>query len=73
MKVINIHSSIINQPINKIAELFKTLSTETDKLWPKGQWTEMKFKDSIKVGAEGEHGPIKYSVEEYKPNRIIQL
>lgn len=35
MKVINIHSRIINQPINKIAELFETLSTETDKIWPK--------------------------------------
>jgi hypothetical protein len=73
MKVINIHSRIINQPINKIAELFETLSTETDKIWPKEKWPEMKFKDYIKVGAKGGHGPIKYSVEEYKPNKIIQF
>jgi hypothetical protein len=73
MKVINIHSRIINQPINKIAELFETLSTETDKIWPKEKWPEMKFKDYIKVGAKSGHGPIKYSVEEYKPNKIIQF
>lgn len=73
MKVINIHSRIINQPINKIAELFETLSTETDKIWPKEKWPEMKFKDHIKVGAKGGHGPIKYAVEKYKPNKIIQF
>jgi len=33
----------------------------------------MKFKDGIQVGAKGGHGPIKYSVEKYNPNKIIQF
>ncbi|SFZ92591.1 hypothetical protein SAMN05428642_102814 [Flaviramulus basaltis] len=33
----------------------------------------MKFKNEIKVGANGGHGPIRYSVEEYNPNKIIQF
>lgn len=33
----------------------------------------MKFKDRIKVGANGGHGPIRYSVEKYNPSEIIQF
>ena len=73
MNVINIHTRVVNQPIKKIAELFETLSTETDKIWPKEKWPEMKFKDGIKVGAKGGHGPIKYVVEKYTPSEIIQF
>ncbi|WP_443633473.1 hypothetical protein ABXT64_00705 [Candidatus Marifrigoribacter sp. Uisw_064] len=73
MKVLNIHQRTLNQPKSKIAELLKTLSTENDRIWPKEKWPEMKFKDGIKVGAKGGHGPIRYSVEKYNPNEIIQF
>ncbi|MCJ8292367.1 MAG: hypothetical protein MJK07_21550 [Flavobacteriales bacterium] len=33
----------------------------------------MKFKNGIQVGAKGGHGPIRYSVEKYNPNEIIQF
>lgn len=33
----------------------------------------MKFKEGIQVGAKGGHGPIRYTVEEYNPNEIIQF
>ena len=33
----------------------------------------MKFKGGIRVGAKGGHGPIRYSVEQYNPNEIIQF
>lgn len=54
-------------------ELLKTLSTEKDEIWPQEKWPEMKFKDGIKIGAKGGHGPIRYSVEKYNPNEIIQF
>ena len=73
MKVLNIHKRILNQPKSKVTELLKTLSTENDRIWPKEKWPEMKFKDGIKVGAKGGHGPIRYSVEKYIPNEIIQF
>tara|TARA_R110000868_G_scaffold163800_1_gene396124 strand:- start:5285 stop:5716 length:432 start_codon:yes stop_codon:yes gene_type:complete len=51
----------------------KTLSTENDLIGPKENWPEMKFKDGIQVGAKGGHGPIRYTVEKYDPNEIIQF
>ena len=73
MKVLNIHKRTLNQPIDKLAELLKTLSTENDRIWPKEKWPEMKFKEGIKIGAKGGHGPIRYSVEKYNPNELIQF
>ena len=56
-----------------MAELLKTLSTENDRIWPKENWPAMKFKDGIQVGAKGGHGPIRYSVEKYNLDEIIQF
>jgi len=73
LKVLNIHKRTLNQPIDKVAELLKTLSTENDRIWPKEKWPEMKFKEGIKIGAIGGHGPIRYSIEKYNPNELIQF
>ena len=73
MKVLNIHKRTINQPKKKVVELLGTLSTENDKIWPNEKWPTMKFKSGIKNEAKGGHGPIRYSVEKYKPNEIIQF
>lgn len=73
MKVLNIHKRTLNQLKEKVAELLKTLSTENDRIWPKEKWPEMKFKEGIKIGAKGGHGPIRYSIEKYNPNELIQF
>jgi len=73
LKVLNIHKRTLNQPKEKVAELLKTLSTENDRIWPKEKWPEMKFKEGIKIGAKGGHGPIRYSIEKYNPNELIQF
>ena len=72
MKVLNIHKRILHQPKSKVSELLKTLSTENDKIWP-SKWPRMKFKTGIQVGAKGGHGPIRYTVEKYNPDEIIQF
>lgn len=73
MKVLNVHSRIIDQPKQKVVDLLETLSTEGDAIWPKEKWPKMKFKGGIQAGAKGGHGPIRYSVEKYDPNEIIQF
>jgi len=73
LKVLNIHTRTINQPIREVSELLETISTENDKIWPKGKWPRMKFNDGIHMGAKGGHGPIRYTVEKYDPNEIIQF
>lgn len=73
MKILNVHKRIINQPLNTVADLLSTMSTSSDKVWPTENWPRMTFDDGIKVGAKGGHGPIKYDVEIYDPNKLIQF
>lgn len=73
MKVTNIHYRIYNVSIKKITELFNTLSSKRDMIWPVEKWPKMIFKDGIKVGASGGHGPIRYVVEEYNSKELIQF
>lgn len=73
MKVLNVHKRTINQPKSEIAELLKTLSTENDRFWPIEKWPKMKFINGIQMGAKGGHGPIKYTVENFNPEQVIQF
>jgi hypothetical protein len=73
LKVLNIHKRIINLPKSKVSKLLETLSTENDKIWPNEKWPAMRFKNGIKIDAQGGHGPIRYCVEKYNPCEIIQF
>lgn len=71
MKVTNIHSRIINHPIEKVAELLSTLATPEDKVWPFEKWPKMKFKEGMKIGAKGGHGPIRYTIEDIQKGESV--
>lgn len=73
MRILNIHKRIINQPKIRVSGILETLSTQNDRIWPKEKWPAMKFTNGIQIGAKGGHGPIRYSVEKYNPNEIIQF
>ena len=34
---------------------------------------KMKFKEGMKVGAKGGHGPIRYTIDKYIPGELIQF
>jgi len=71
--VINIHKRIINQPKEKISELFRTLATENDKILNTNKWSPMKLNNGKTIGSKGGHGPIRYTVQKYIPNDYIQF
>lgn len=73
MRVINIHKRIINQPKEKVSELLRTLSTENDKIIPTDKWSAMKLNEGLKEGSKGGHGPIRYTVQKYNPDELIQF
>ena len=73
MKVLNIHTRVINQPKAVIDKLFKTLSTKEDKIWPKEKWPAMKFRDGLIQGARGGHGPIRYTIKQIIPSEKIEF
>ncbi len=73
MKVLNIHRRIINHPKEKVSELLGTLSTKNDKIWPNEKWPAMKFRKGLVEGANGGHGPIRYSIEKYESKEFIEF
>lgn len=73
MKVINIHQRIINQPKENVAILFETLSKKDDKIWPFEKWPSMKFKDGLKIGSKGGHGPVRYTIVEFVKGAFIKF
>jgi len=73
LKIINIHRRIIYQKENLIAEIFNSLATKNDRIWPIGKWPKMKFKDGVKVDSVGGHGPIRYSINKYVVGKYIEF
>lgn len=71
MKVVNIHKRVLNQPILKIGELLDTLATDNDMMLATDKWSPMKLDKGLQVGSKGGHGPIKYFVTEYQPQKSI--
>ena len=73
MKVINVHVRNIAQEKSKIEELFKTLSSKNDLILATDKWSPMILDNALNIGSKGGHGPIKYTVIDYKPDNFIQF
>jgi hypothetical protein len=73
LKVTNIHSRTLPKSMAEVSRLLETLATDSDALWPKEKWHPMRFKEGVRVGSRGGHGPIRYSVKEIVPGKGIEF
>ncbi|WP_298422666.1 hypothetical protein [uncultured Kordia sp.] len=73
MNVLNIHTRIIQASKERMTEALQTLGTKHDEVWPKENWPAMKFREGMKVGSKGGHGAVRYTIETYQPDEIIQF
>lgn len=71
MKVINIHKRELHQPKSELARVFNTLATDNDMMLATDKWPRMKLDKGLQVGSKGGHGPIKYFVSKYQPEKSI--
>ena len=71
MNIVNRHSRIIARPKAALLDLFSKLATSDDPIWPKEKWPAIRFKEGLKVGANGGHGPIQYQVIAYDPAGMV--
>ncbi len=71
MKVINIYKRTIEQPKEKMSQLFKTLTTSDDLVWPYENWLAIRFKDGLNVGNKQGYGRIRYTIIEHKAGETI--
>lgn len=73
MQVRNVHERRLGALSSEVGALVDLLASPNDRLWPKRCWPRMKFDRPLGVGAVGGHGPIRYSVEEYRPGHYIRF
>jgi hypothetical protein len=73
MQVRNLHEREFSAPAAAAGKLIDALASREDRLWPVKKWPPMRFDRPLAVGAVGGHGPIRYSVEEYRPGQLILL
>lgn len=73
MKVLNIHERELEANREQVGALIDSLGSEDDRLWPNHSWPRIQFDRPLSMGADGGHGPIGYSVEEYNPARSIKF
>ena len=73
MKIRNIHTRLIDRGKAEVVDLFVTLASADDKIWPYHHWPPMRFRDGLKTGSEGGHGPIRYKVIEYRPSGYVKF
>lgn len=73
MKVINIHTRIINQPKEEITALFESLASKNDKMLATDKWPPMRLNDGKQKGSKGGHGAIRYTVQKYIADELIQF
>jgi hypothetical protein len=73
MSVVNIHERVFDASIAEIGKLIDGLASADDKLWPRDRWPAIQFDRPLSTGAVGGHGPIRYTVESYKPGSNIQF
>lgn len=71
MKIINIHKRILSLHISKVGTLLNTLATKNDMMLATDKWSPMKLDQGLKIGSKGGHGPIKYFVTDYQPEKSI--
>lgn len=73
MQVVNVHQRQFHATPERVGALIDTLASPQDVLWQQGDWPRMKFDRPLCVGAQGGHGPIRYTVESYAPGRSIRF
>ncbi|SDI50939.1 hypothetical protein [Winogradskyella thalassocola] len=73
MRVKNRHTRTIHQPKEKVSQLFKTLASSEDLVWPSENWPAIKFKNGLQVGSRGGHGHIRYTVIEMNDFDFIKF
>ncbi|HXU46624.1 MAG TPA: SRPBCC family protein [Thermoanaerobaculia bacterium] len=71
--IVNFHARTLRAPADRIAALVATLASPEDALWPRDRWPRMKLDGPLSVGSRGGHGPIRYAIQIYEPERRIRF
>lgn len=71
--VSNIHEVVLPASVDRVGAILDTLATDDDALWPTDRWPRMHFREGLRLGAAGGHGPIRYRLVEHHPGRRLRF
>lgn len=71
MAILDVHERLLDCPKREAAPLIDGLASDRDLLWPHERWPPMVLEPGLEVGAEGGHGPIRYTVTTYDPGETV--
>jgi hypothetical protein len=69
----NIHQRDLAASVSEAGRLIDGLSGAADRMWPATRWPAVRFDRPLGVGAEGGHGPIRYTVVAHAPGRSVEF
>ena len=73
MNVRNVHERLLEADGDAVGRLIDSLGSRDDRLWPRNVWPAMRFDRPLGVGAVGGHGPIRYTLVECQPGRLVRF
>ncbi|MGA4862384.1 DUF2867 domain-containing protein [Streptomyces lavendulocolor] len=69
----NVHARVIEAPADRVGALLDRIASDDDPLFPAPVWPPMRFDRPLGVGAEGGHGPVRYTVTAHTPGRSVRF
>ncbi|MEU7759964.1 hypothetical protein [Micromonospora aurantiaca (nom. illeg.)] len=69
----NVHERHLPVPASAAGALIDSLAGPEDRLWPLRRWPAMRLDRPLGVGATGGHGPVRYTVQDYRPGAYVRF
>lgn len=73
MRIVDQHERIFPLRTTEVGALIDRLATDQDGIWPQTMWPALQIARPLKRGAHGQHGRMRYEVEEYHPGRYLKF
>jgi len=67
----NVHTRVTAGPMSAATQLFESLGSPDDRLWPGDRWPAMELDRGMELGSCGGHGSIRYYVDAVEPGRSV--
>jgi hypothetical protein len=73
IQVHNIHERTIHATLAAAGALLDAMAEPGNPVWPSDRWPPLVLDRPIGIGADGGHGPIRYSCTGYEPGRRVEF
>lgn len=69
----NVHERVLSVSPDQVAPLIDRVAEPGNPLWPADHWPPLELDRPLGVGADGGHGPIRYTCTSYQPGRRAEF